>query len=250
VKAQQPAAEQLDGGRAAGVNAASGYDRALEAAIAVFAARGFSGAGIREVADRAGMVSASLYHWFDNKEALLLAIMCRGQTRMNTCAAAAVAPLRSPEARAAALVRVHVAVHARRRHEALVVDTELRALSPAGRATLLPLRDAYENFWNETLRDGSASGVFDVPNPKLTRLALLQMCSGVSVWYREDADLGLDVICDEFAAMSLAMLRKPATPRDHLEGLEGPPVEHYLDLVDSQWPVTDLSGPAEKESGT
>jgi hypothetical protein len=109
---------------------------------------------------------------------------------------------------------------------------------------MLPLRDAYESLWNETLRDGSDSGVFAVPNPKLTRLALLQMCSGVSTWYREDAGLGLDVICDEFAAMALTMLRQPSRPRDSLQGLEGPPVQHYLDLVDEQWPVSELAGSA------
>jgi AcrR family transcriptional regulator len=243
VKAQEPAAERFDGDRVPARLEPSGYDRVIEAAVALFAARGFSAVGIREVADRAGMVSASLYHWFDNKEALLLAIMRRGQARLNDCANAAVARLRSPEARVAALVRVHVAVHARRRHEALVVDTEMRALSSAGRAQMLPLRDAYENLWNEALRKGSDSGVFAVSNPKLTRLALLQMCSGVSTWYREDADLALAVICDEFAAMALAMLRKPSTPRVHLEGLEGPPVQHYLDLVDGHWPLSGLPVP-------
>src|SRR3954451_3061556 len=100
VKAQAPSAERLDSDHPPAPIEPSGYDRALEAAIALFAARGFSGAGIRDVAERAGMVSASLYHWFDNKEALLLAIMRRGQTRLNDCANAAVAPLRSPEARA------------------------------------------------------------------------------------------------------------------------------------------------------
>jgi len=219
------------------LTALTGYDRVIESAIELFAAKGFAGTGIREVAEAAGMVSASLYHWFDNKEALLLAIMRRGQLRFNDCATTAVEPLKSPEARVAALVRVHVAVHARRKLEAMVVDTEVRALSAAARADMLPLRDIYEQIWNETLVGGVEAGAFFVENPKLARLALLQMCTGVSTWYRPDG-LSLDVICDEFANLALGMLSKRPGRRRTVAQLEGPPVQYYLDLVDERWALS------------
>jgi AcrR family transcriptional regulator len=226
--------QQVAEASAVSTSETSGYDRVIEAAVELFAAKGFTGTGIREVAEAAGMVSASLYHWFPNKEALLVAIMRQGQVRFNACATTALAPLHTPEARIAALVRVHVAAHVRRQLEARVVDTEVRALSAASRAAMLPLRDAYERMWQDTISQGVAAGRFTSSNEKLTRLALLQMCSGVSQWYRADAELGLEAICDGFASMALAMVREARRPVP-LAKLEGPPVQHYIRLVEDHW---------------
>ncbi len=47
----------------------------LEAAIALFAAKGLDGARIAEIAERAGANKRMLYHYFGNKEALYLAAL-------------------------------------------------------------------------------------------------------------------------------------------------------------------------------
>jgi AcrR family transcriptional regulator len=52
-------------------------DRILDAAVACFASRGFSGTTTREVARRAGITEAGLYRHFPSKEALYAAIIDR-----------------------------------------------------------------------------------------------------------------------------------------------------------------------------
>lgn len=49
----------------------------VEVAASVFAARGYSGASLQEIADRLGILKGSLYHYIDAKEDLLLEVVQR-----------------------------------------------------------------------------------------------------------------------------------------------------------------------------
>ncbi|HEX7587915.1 MAG TPA: TetR/AcrR family transcriptional regulator, partial [Anaerolineae bacterium] len=52
-----------------------GRSRILKAAGVRFAERGYSGVSISDVADAAGLVKSSIYHHFENKQALYLAVL-------------------------------------------------------------------------------------------------------------------------------------------------------------------------------
>jgi hypothetical protein len=73
---------------------------------------------------------------------------------------------------------------------------------------------------------------------RLARLALLQMCSGVSTWYDPNGDTPLADICDDFAVLALSMVSKERVTKRDLKRLEGPDVSGYLALVDEYY---DLS---------
>jgi AcrR family transcriptional regulator len=50
-------------------------ERLLDAALAVFVARGVDGATVRDITEAAGVTPGLLYHYFEGKEALVLAIL-------------------------------------------------------------------------------------------------------------------------------------------------------------------------------
>src|SRR5215207_8690588 len=52
-------------------------DHILDAATRVFAAKGFRGATIRDVARQAGVADGTIYNYFDNKDALLFGLLDR-----------------------------------------------------------------------------------------------------------------------------------------------------------------------------
>lgn len=52
-----------------------GRERIIQAAFRLFAERGFYGVSISDVAESAGLVKSSIYHHFENKEALYLAVL-------------------------------------------------------------------------------------------------------------------------------------------------------------------------------
>src|SRR5262245_4789995 len=53
-------------------------ERILDVAEALFAAHGFAGTSMREIAGAADLTAASLYNHFDGKEALYAAVLERG----------------------------------------------------------------------------------------------------------------------------------------------------------------------------
>lgn len=50
-------------------------ERLLDAALAVFLERGYAGAGVREIAHRAGVTEGLIYHYFPGKRELLLVLL-------------------------------------------------------------------------------------------------------------------------------------------------------------------------------
>lgn len=179
----------------------------LQAALRLFAAKGLEGTSIRDIASAAEVKTASLYHYMDTKEDLLVTIMERGLVEQLEAVRKAAHELRAPEQRLAALVQLHVAYHGINRLSALVADNEFRALSQENRTKIGRLRDEYESYWRDTLGGGISAGVFRIEDAKLAGLALLEMCTGVVHWYSPDGPLSLRDIEVGFADMALALVR-------------------------------------------
>jgi AcrR family transcriptional regulator len=202
--------------------------RVRAAAVTLFAAKGFHGTGIRELADAAGLSSATLYHYVGTKEDLLVEIMQTSLDRLLQAACQVVRECPSPVAALSGLVQTHVVAHALQRAETVVVDTELRSLTPDRRAPIIARRDEYEQVWGSVIEKGCAAGSFHVTDAALARLALLQMCSGVANWYTPRGGRELTEVASAHAQLSLAMLGAEADP-----GL--PPAGHYVRLVADVW---------------
>ena len=181
-------------------------ERVQAAALSLFAERGYHGTGIRQLAEAAGLSSASLYHYMGTKEELLVAIMRTSLTRLVAAGEAIAAGDGPPRERLVALVQLHVRTHAGSPEETRVVDDEVRALSADARGEVVALRDRYEQLWQATIEDGIASGDFHLGSPALVRRALLEMCSGVARWWTPAGRLGLDDLADEYAAMALQLV--------------------------------------------
>ncbi|KQW52933.1 TetR family transcriptional regulator [Nocardioides sp. Root1257] len=190
-------------------------ERVQAAALALFAERGYHGTGIRQLADAAGLSSASLYHYMGTKEELLVAIM-RGSLTELLDAAEAAATLADPQARLVALVELHVRTHASAPERTRVVDDEVNALSTAARDEVVGLRDRYEGLWQDTLDEGVATGAFEVGSTAVVRRALLEMCSGVARWWTPAGDLDPDALAAEYAGLALRLVgvsARHAAPR-------------------------------------
>jgi len=178
--------------------------RVRRAAVKLFADKGFHGTGIRDLAQRAKISSASLYHYIGTKEDLLAGIMQDCLARLLSAAGELDDP--DPRARLAGLVTLHVLTHATQQAETRVVDNEVHALSPAARRRIVRLRDEYERLWADAIDEGIRAGVFHDVEPGVTRLALLEMCGGVSRWYSPRGPLSLDALAMHYARMATRML--------------------------------------------
>ena len=181
-------------------------DRVQAAALSLFAARGFEGTGIRQIAAQAGISVASLYHYMGTKEDLLERLMRSSMQRLLEPAAEFMKSVSDPVERLARLVDLHVREHARENLLCIIGDAELRSLSPERRRGIVTLRDAYQKTWEATIAEGCGAGRFKVPDVKLAAYALIEMCTGVAYWYTPRGRLGLDQISTSFTAMALSLV--------------------------------------------
>jgi AcrR family transcriptional regulator len=176
-----------------------------EAAVRLISERGYHGTSQRSIAVAVGLQMSSLYHHFPSKQDLLVEIMARSMRDLISAVEQAVAQADGdgPEQRLRAAIRGHILFHADRRQEAFILDSELRALEPAGRELVIKLRDQYEQIFADILQQGMAEGVFRIPDCKIAVFMLMAMCTGVAVWYRPGGRLPLETVADIYTDLFL-----------------------------------------------
>jgi AcrR family transcriptional regulator len=164
---------------------------------------------MRDIAASVGIKAASLYNHFDSKEEILWDVT---RSAMSDLAAnrdealARLGPGAGPRAQLAAFVSAHVGFHAERRHQAVLVNSQLGSLSQSHRRKAVALRDEYENSLRMIIDAGVASGEFNVFDAQVATLAILQMGTGVSVWFRPDGRLSIDQVGAQYVKLALAVV--------------------------------------------
>ncbi|MEP9397240.1 TetR/AcrR family transcriptional regulator [Mesorhizobium sp. KR2-14] len=176
-----------------------------DAAINLMARFGYEAVSMRQLAAEVGVQAAALYRYFPTKEELLFTLM-REHMEGLLAAWEAVRPATDdPRAELAAYVRNHIRFHVERRHSTHVSNMELRSLSRDNLTAILRLRTAYEKELRQILRDGTEAGVFDVDDIGLTAIAIIQMITGVIVWFRPDERLSVEEVVETYLAMTMRL---------------------------------------------
>jgi AcrR family transcriptional regulator len=187
------------------------------AAVGLIARHGYEAVSMRQIAAQVGVQAAALYRYFPTKEDLLFALM---EGHMSDLAASwqAMRPASpDPAGRLAAFVEHHIRFHIARRHATHVSNMELRSLSKANLTAILKLRTAYEKELRQILRDGADSGVFAIDDTGLTAMAIIQMMTGVIVWFRPGERLSVEDVARTYLAMTMRLVgrREDADVPEH-----------------------------------
>ncbi len=171
-------------------------DAILEAAVGLFAKRGYHATSMREIAAAVDVRAAGIYHWYENKEAILIKLQDAFLADLTAEVIAAIAAQHRPDARLAAAVREHVVFHGLNTRSAFVTDSEIRALSPHNRAALIAKRDAYQDMFIRLIEDGVRAGVFTVSEVRIASYAILLECTGVALWFDPAGSRTLDEVAE------------------------------------------------------
>ncbi|MER5625742.1 TetR/AcrR family transcriptional regulator [Streptosporangium sp. NPDC002544] len=184
----------------------SNLEQIQRAAVRLFAERGFAATGIREIGRAAGLNSATLYHYAGGKEELLAGIMRAGLGELLRAGREALEPSADPAVQLARLVLAQVATEAVNPLTCQVTDREVRALTGDNHAEIVAMRDDYESMFQRVLERGVRTGEFQITDLRVARLALLEMCNGVAVWYRPDGRLSVAQLQDRFVELSCRLV--------------------------------------------
>lgn len=177
-----------------------------EAALMLMARHGYEAMSMRQLAAEVGVQAAALYRYYATKEDLLYALLNEHMDQLIAGWEVAAPTSLDPSERLAAFVRHHVSFHVARRHSTHVSNMELRSLSPERLTAVLRLRTSYEKNLRQILRDGAESGAFAIDDVGLTAMAIIQMITGVIVWFRPDERLSVGEVTETYLKMTLRLV--------------------------------------------
>lgn len=176
------------------------------AAVNLIARFGYEAVSMRQLAAEVGVQAAALYRYFPNKEELLFSLMREHMDDLIAAWEKVRPPSQDPAVQLSAFVRNHIAFHVARRHATHVSNMELRSLSPENLTHMLRLRAAYEKELRQILRDGAEHGRFVIEDTELTAMAIIQMITGVIVWFRPDERLSVGQVADTYHKMTMRLV--------------------------------------------
>jgi AcrR family transcriptional regulator len=179
----------------------------LDAALTVFAERGYHGTALSQIAEALGIRTPSLYNHMSSKQQLLETILARTLDDVLADFEAAVAGVEDPAERLRRATRVYALRHATHRREALVVNRDTGSLPEPSLTTMRERRREHERAIRSIIVAGAEAGVFNVGNPALASFAILEMSVSIARWFREDGALTAEQVADEYAEYALRIVR-------------------------------------------
>lgn len=200
----------LEGGLPEGTAPEGTRGRILEAALVLFAERGFAGASIRDIAEKTGLRSATLYSHYESKERILADIVLIGHEVHHAALRATADGVDEPAARLTALVKAHVRFHAEHPRLALVANAELHVLSPELVGPALAVRDRATSMLLDVAKRGVKAGVFSPIDEWLAVAAIGGMGIRVANWYPHKNET-IDEVADTYAEFALRIMQGAST---------------------------------------
>ena len=198
----------------------------LDAALTLFAERGYHGTAVSQIAARLGIRTPSLYNHMRSKQDLLAAIIGRTVDGVLDDFRTAVDGLSDPVERLHRAVRVYALRHATHRREALVANRDTTSLPEPARTRVRQRERDHERAVRAIISDGVGTGDFHVDSPTLASFAILEMCLSIARWFRDDGARTAEQVADEYADFALRIAGfvpdRPSPARRAQQGPDDP----------------------------
>jgi TetR/AcrR family fatty acid metabolism transcriptional regulator len=136
------------------------YQRILDAAVAVFAERGFHSSRVSDIAARADVADGTIYLYFKNKEEILMAAIHSAFDAFMKTARTEMASLDSPVKKLRRLAFLHLDAMGSNRNMAIVFQMELRQSVRFLEAFSHHQMVEYFELVRECVREGQEQGLF------------------------------------------------------------------------------------------
>jgi AcrR family transcriptional regulator len=173
----------------------------LGSAALAIRALGWRRAGMRQIAQAAGISAGNLYYYFKNKEELLY--VCQELTLDALLEVA-----REAKLLASASARLSYIIHGHLRclldpRMAGPVHLEIDDLPASLRQRLVRKRDRYERAVRDMLADGQETGQVRRGDAKLQAFALLGALNWSARWYRPEGAVPVNKVAENFSEQLL-----------------------------------------------
>jgi TetR/AcrR family fatty acid metabolism transcriptional regulator len=186
------------------------YQRILDAAVSVFAEKGFHAARVSDVASRASVADGTIYLYFRNKEELLMTAINTAFNAFMSRARSELEAIPSASGKLRRLAHLHLEALGSNRDLAVVFQMELRQsarfLAPFSHQRMIE----YIGLVRAAIHEGQAAGTF---RPELREKIAANCFFGaldemVTSWVLDDAHYQLSDVAESVANIILLGLEK------------------------------------------
>jgi AcrR family transcriptional regulator len=178
----------------------------LDAALTLFAERGYHGTALSEIAEALDLRVPSLYNHMHSKHDLLLSIVNRTVTGVLQDFRSATAGRDDPLDRLRQATLVYATRHATHRREAIVVNRDTTSLDEPHRAAMQALRREHEHALRGIIEDGVAAGMFTIESPALGSFAIRELCVSIARWFRHDGPVSPGQVASECTGFAVRIV--------------------------------------------
>lgn len=186
------------------------YQRILEAAVSVFAEKGFHVARVSDVANRASVADGTIYLYFRNKEELLMTAINTAFDAFMNHARAELDAIPSPAGKLRRLAHLHLEALSSNRDLAVVFQMELRQsarfLAPFSHQHMVE----YFGLVRSAIREGQTQGIFraDLREKVAANCFFGALDEMVTSWVLDETNYKLSDVADSVADIILLGLRR------------------------------------------
>lgn len=177
-----------------------------EAALTLFAERGYRGTTMRDIGGAMGIKGPSLYNHVGSKQQLLQDIMSSTMERALSSQCAALEASDDVAEQLRLMTEAHARLPARHRREVLITNREVPSLDPEQRKLIEPMRVDYERGFREVIQRGCEQSKFLPDSPRLTSFAILEMTNGLAMWFRRGGEMSEDEVIACYGAFALRLV--------------------------------------------
>lgn len=177
-----------------------------EAALTLFAERGYHGTSLKQVAAALRLRTPSLYNHMSSKSALLADIVMDTLHEVRSEFDEVLTTTTDPVEQLRRATFVYALHHAEHRREALVVNQDTQHLPEPLLGSAQEIRRGHERRFRQIITDGKTAGAFDVESPKLASFAIREMCVSVARWFRDGGPYSAEQVADHYADQALRLV--------------------------------------------
>lgn len=155
------------------------HDQICQAALKLFAKKGYHRTSVREIARAAGLSIGALYGYITSKEDIFFLLYQRILSLFQERMGKAAEGIEDPELKLQAALKETLRIYDEYRDEVLFLYQESHVLGRQALQSLMELDRQYAAFFQEILERGVAEGRFAIKEPRLIAVSLLLLCA---VW--------------------------------------------------------------------
>ncbi|VVP05461.1 HTH-type transcriptional repressor KstR2 [Pseudomonas fluorescens] len=128
-------------------------DRLLDAAVELFATRGFQAIGLRDLASHLGLQAGSLYHHIENKQSLLFELIESALSDLLLDTTRRMKGARSPCKRLQLFIQAFVAFNCNEKHKLALITREFVNLNEEQKQQIMQLKNKYSSLLSAVIAD-------------------------------------------------------------------------------------------------